>query len=59
MLREYAELLKLIHFNDSLGECGSCVDRHADIGLGKVGIAVLGKIADVAYRAGVPCVIEY
>ncbi len=59
MLKEDADLLKLIHFNDSLGECGSCVDRHADIGLGKVGIQVLEKIAAAAYAANVPCVIEY
>lgn len=58
MLKEDAALLKLIHFNDSLGECGSCVDRHAGIGLGKVGIEALSKIAEIGYKAGVPCVIE-
>jgi deoxyribonuclease-4 len=58
MLREDPGLLKLIHFNDSLGECGSCVDRHAGIGLGKIGIHILAKIADMGYRANVPCVIE-
>ena len=58
MLKEDPGLLKLIHFNDSLGLCGSCVDRHAGIGLGKVGIEALAKIAEIGYKAGIPCVIE-
>jgi deoxyribonuclease-4 len=37
--------IKLIHFNDSKGECCSCVDRHEMIGDGKIGFDVLENIA--------------
>ena len=39
---------KLIHFNDSAAPCGSCVDRHAAIGDGHIGIAVMTAIAHAA-----------
>ena len=29
--------IKVVHLNDSKGECGSGVDRHEHIGLGKIG----------------------
>lgn len=51
-------LVKLIHFNDSLGDCGSCVDRHAALCCGKIGQGVLETCARIAYDHGVPMVTE-
>ena len=51
-------LLKLIHFNDSLGACGSCVDRHAYIGSGTIGMEGMTQIAEVCARAGLPMIVE-
>ena len=58
-IEEYPSLLHLIHFNDSEGACGSCVDRHAYVGLGKIGMETMVAIATSATVAGVPCLIEY
>lgn len=55
----HPDLLKLIHYNDSLGACGSCVDRHAYMGLGQIGMPMMTKIAEAATAAGIPCLIEY
>ena len=38
---ETPDLLRLVHFNDSMEACGACKDRHAFIGTGKIGIDVL------------------
>jgi deoxyribonuclease-4 len=51
-------LLKLVHYNDSLGECGSCVDRHAFVGSGKIGLPMMTEIAKVCTHAGLPMIIE-
>jgi deoxyribonuclease-4 len=51
-------LLKLIHYNDSHGDCGSCVDRHAYIGTGKIGFEKMRAVAEIGAAAGVPMVIE-
>lgn len=51
-------LLKLIHYNDSLGDCGSCVDRHAFIGRGKIGFQTMEKIADLCTKNNLPMIIE-
>jgi deoxyribonuclease-4 len=51
-------LLQLIHFNDSLGACGSCVDRHAHIGTGKIGFKTMAQIADTCSKAGLPMLVE-
>jgi deoxyribonuclease IV len=51
-------LLKLIHFNDSLGECGSCVDRHAAVGAGKIGFEGMEALASVCAAAGLPMLVE-
>lgn len=51
-------LLKLIHYNDSLGDCGSCVDRHGPIGLGKIGLETMTEIASLCSSAGLPMVVE-
>jgi len=51
-------LLKLVHFNDSQTPCGSCVDRHAYIGTGKIGYAALKEIADHCRDRNIPMVVE-
>lgn len=51
-------LLKLVHFNDSATPCGSCVDRHAYIGTGKIGYAALKEIADYCKERGIPMLVE-
>lgn len=51
-------LLKLVHFNDSLGGCGSCVDRHAAIGAGQIGFEGMEALAERCATAGLPMVIE-
>jgi deoxyribonuclease-4 len=51
-------LVKLIHYNDSLGDCGSCVDRHAYVGTGKIGMETMRTIAELCTTNGLPMVIE-
>ena len=51
-------LLKLVHFNDSSTPCGSCVDRHAFIGTGKIGYAALKEIADYCMDHSIPMLVE-
>ena len=51
-------LLKLVHFNDSATPCGSCLDRHAFIGTGKIGFAGMKAIADYCMEKGVPMLVE-
>jgi deoxyribonuclease-4 len=38
------DLIKVVHFNDSLSPAGSHVDRHQHIGKGKIGLEALGRI---------------
>ena len=52
------DLLKLVHYNDSNGVCGSCVDRHALVGTGHIGIQVMTKVAEECEKNGIPMVIE-
>jgi deoxyribonuclease-4 len=53
-------LLKLVHYNDSLGDCGSCVDRHAHIasGEGLIGFPKMSEIAQLCSTHNIPMVIE-
>jgi deoxyribonuclease-4 len=51
-------LIKLVHFNDSETPCGSCVDRHAFIGTGKIGYAALKEIADYCRDRTISMVVE-
>ena len=53
-------LLKLVHYNDSLGECGSCVDRHAHIstGEGLIGFPKMSEIASLCSAHDIPMIIE-
>jgi deoxyribonuclease-4 len=52
------DLIKLIHFNDSLEPCGSCKDRHAPIGGGHIGYDGMEMIAKRCHELGLPMVIE-
>lgn len=49
---------KLIHFNDSATPCGSCLDRHAFVGEGHIGLAKMTEIACAGTAAALPMVIE-
>ena len=55
---ERPNLLKLIHYNDSAAPCGSCVDRHAYMGTGKIGIGAMQSIAELCSSHSLPMVIE-
>jgi deoxyribonuclease-4 len=59
-LTKYPGLLKLVHYNDSLGACGSCVDRHAHIGTGEglIGFPKMSEIASLCSTHSIPMVIE-
>lgn len=52
------DLLRLIHFNDSLEPCGSFKDRHAPIGGGHIGFTNMETIAKRCHELGLPMVIE-
>jgi deoxyribonuclease-4 len=52
------DLLKLIHYNDSAAPCGSCVDRHAFMGTGHIGMAGMKEIAEVCGSKRIPMLIE-
>jgi len=51
-------LLKLVHFNDSATPCGSCLDRHAFVGTGKIGYTALKEIADYCRDRSIPMLVE-
>jgi len=51
------KLLKLVHYNDSATPCGSCLDRHAFMGTGHVGIEQMTQIAQLCHPT-YPMVIE-
>ena len=57
-IREYPGWVRLIHFNDSLGARGSCVDRHAPPGEGHIGLAQMMAIAETGRAAGIGMVYE-
>jgi deoxyribonuclease-4 len=50
--------LALIHFNDSLKDLGSRVDRHANLGRGKIGKEGLLSVMRFAMERAIPLVIE-
>ncbi len=54
----HEDMLKLIHFNDSEGAGGCCVDRHALPGAGAIGFEKMEAIAAFASAEGVPMVYE-
>ncbi len=51
-------LVGLVHYNDSLVECGAKIDRHAFMGMGKIGIKAMESIAKICSDARIPAVIE-
>jgi apurinic endonuclease APN1 len=54
----HADMLKLIHFNDSEGASACCVDRHAPPGSGAIGFEKMAAIAEFAGAEGVPMLYE-
>lgn len=52
------ERLKVIHLNDSKGDCGSRVDRHEDIGKGKIGDEPFRWIMNDERLKDIPKIIE-
>jgi deoxyribonuclease-4 len=54
----HKDLLKLVHYNDSLEACGSCLDRHAFMGSGHIGLEGMIAIAELCSSAGVPMLTE-
>ena len=50
--------LKAIHLNDSLGDLGSRLDRHAHIGKGKIGRAGFANLLRDGRFAQVPLILE-
>lgn len=50
--------IKLVHFNDSARECGSCVDRHATPGQGHIGLDKMMAIARWCAARNIPMVCE-
>jgi deoxyribonuclease IV len=50
--------LKAIHLNDSLGDLGSRLDRHAHIGKGKIGRAGFANLLRDGRLARVPLILE-
>jgi deoxyribonuclease-4 len=52
------DLVRLIHYNDSAEPCGSCLDRHAAMGSGHIGLKGMRDIAEYCGARGWPMVIE-
>ena len=52
------ERLKVIHFNDSKGECRSHVDRHEHLGRGRIGLEGLTRVARCSAFAHLPFILE-
>lgn len=50
--------LELMHLNDALKECGSRIDRHANLGKGTIGDKNLKAIIQFARRESVPMIVE-
>jgi deoxyribonuclease-4 len=50
--------LKLIHANDSKRELGSRVDRHEELGRGKIGRAAFALLVAHPGLAGIPLILE-
>jgi deoxyribonuclease-4 len=50
--------IKLIHLNDSVKPCGSCIDRHAPIGHGHIGKGKLLSVISWSQKYNIPMVIE-
>ncbi len=47
-----------VHLNDSVRDLGSRVDRHAHIGLGKIGLAAFAEIVNDRRLTAIPMILE-
>jgi deoxyribonuclease-4 len=52
------DLVKSIHLNDSVPECGSNKDRHANLGEGRIGKKTLRKILKYNKFRNIPFILE-
>lgn len=52
------ERLKLLHMNDSKGDCGSHLDRHEHIGEGKIGPGAFRYMVNHPVLKGLPAIVE-
>ncbi len=52
------EKLRVIHLNDSKGDCGSSLDRHAHLGQGSIGEAGIARILQHPKLAELPFIME-
>ncbi len=52
------EYIALIHLNDSKSCCGSCVDRHENLGMGKIGIDGLRNFIRYGAFYKIPIILE-
>ncbi len=52
------EQLAAIHVNDSVRDLGSCVDRHAHIGHGKIGLEGFANLVNDSRLADTPMILE-
>ena len=52
------EHIALIHLNDSKSCCGSCVDRHENLGMGKIGIEGLRSFIRYGVYYKIPIILE-
>jgi deoxyribonuclease-4 len=55
---KYNVPVKLIHYNDSKGECGCKKDRHAPIGQGFIGLESLNATLTYAVKKNIPLLTE-
>jgi len=51
-------LIRLVHLNDSKGDCASCVDRHEYIGDGRIGIEKLTSVAEYCNKYQIHMIYE-
>ncbi|MEW6096386.1 MAG: deoxyribonuclease IV [bacterium] len=52
------EKLKVIHANDSKAKLGAKIDRHAHIGMGKIGLAGFSAIVNHTWLRDTPVILE-
>lgn len=52
------ERLKVLHLNDSKGECGSHLDRHEHIGMGRIGLEAFRCMVNHAALRDLPAIVE-
>jgi deoxyribonuclease-4 len=50
--------LRVLHLNDSQGECGSHRDRHEHIGQGMIGLDAFAYMVNHEALRGLPAIIE-